>query len=209
MWSDRLASSARALILSAPSGTGKTTLAKRLVEAIPGARLSISVTTRPPRGAERQGSDYHFVDGGRFDEMVAGGELAEWALVHSHRYGTPWKALEEPGEWVVLDIDVQGGMAIKRQSSKAVTVFLLPPTWRELEARLRGRQTDSEWAIEQRLAAAQAEIGSGLGSYDYVVVNRQLDEALEDLKAITRAEASRRPDERDELRRRFGLAPRR
>jgi guanylate kinase len=207
MWSDRSASSARALILSAPSGTGKTTLAKRLVEAIPGARLSISVTTRPPRGVERQGSDYHFVDGHRFDEMVAGGELAEWALVHGHRYGTPWRALEAQGEWVVLDIDVQGGMAIKRQSSKAVTVFLLPPTWSELEARLRGRQTDSDWAIEQRLAAARAEIDSGLGSYDYVVVNRQLDDALEDLKAITRAEASRRPDERDELRCRFSLAP--
>ncbi len=199
-------SDARPLILSAPSGTGKTTLAKRLVDAIAGSRLAISVTTRPSRGQEQDGVDYHFVSEGRFDELVGAGELAEWAIVHGHRYGTPRSSLSQAGTWVVLDIDVQGGVAIKRQSSRSVTVFLLPPTWRDLEARLRGRRTDSDRAIEQRLAAARAEIDSGLAAYDYVVINRELDQAFEDLVTITRAEACRRLGEREDLRLRFGTS---
>jgi guanylate kinase len=196
-------SSPRALILSAPSGTGKTTLARRLVEELSGARLSISATTRPPRGKEQDGKDYHFVNGTEFDLLVARGELLEWATVHGHRYGTPRSSFEAPGLWVVLDIDIQGGQSVKRQLPDAVTVFIIPPAWNELEARLRGRQTDSPEVIEKRLAAARAEIDVGLASYDYVVVNGEIDQALQDLRAVTRAEGCRRLDDRDELRRRF------
>jgi guanylate kinase len=195
--------SPRALILSAPSGTGKTTLARRLVEELPGARLSISATTRPPRGKEQDGKDYHFVSGDQFDVLVARGELLEWAMVHGHRYGTPRTSLQAPGSWVVLDIDIQGGQAVKRQLPHAVTIFILPPAWGELESRLRGRQTDSPEVIEKRLAAARAEIDVGLASYDYVVVNGQIEQALEDLRAVTRAEGCRRLEDRDDLRRRF------
>jgi guanylate kinase len=200
-----VATSPRALVLSAPSGTGKTTLAKRLVAVVPGARLSVSATTRAPRGQEQEGKDYYFVNGARFDEMVARNELLEWAVVHGQRYGTPRSSLQGEGSWVVLDIDVQGGAAIKSQLPQTVTVLLLPPSWADLETRLRGRQTDSPEVIRQRLAAARQEIDRGLASYDYVVINGELDQALQDLQAVTRGEGSRRIEERSILRRRFGL----
>jgi guanylate kinase len=175
------------------------------VELLPGSRLSVSATTRPPRGQEVDGKDYQFVDGKRFDELVSGGSLLEWALVHGHRYGTPRKSLEDAATWVVLDIDVQGGEAVKRQLPQSVSVFIVPPEWAELEARLRGRQTDTLEVIERRLAAARAEIDRGLASYDYVVVNGEIEQALQDLLAVTRAEGCRLLGERAELRRRFGL----
>jgi guanylate kinase len=191
------------LVLSAPSGAGKTTLAHRFREAHPDAAFSISVTTRPPRGAERDGVDYHFVSPERFGELVARGAFAEWAEVHGHRYGTLRETVEEAlraGRIAIFDIDVQGGEQIKRAwPGEAAAVLIVPPSAAELERRLRGRLTDSDEVIRRRLAAARAEVERGLASYDYVVVNDELPAALRCLEAIAAHERGRRggaPDPR-------------
>lgn len=184
------------LVLSAPSGTGKTTLAQRFRATHPDAVFSISATTRPPRGAERDGVDYHFVTPQRFAELVAAGAFAEHAEVHGHRYGTLRSTVDEAlsaGRIALFDIDVQGGAAIRDAwPRQAATVFILPPTVAELERRLRGRSTDSEDAILLRLDAARAEVARGLALYDYVVVNDDLDRALARLDAIAAHERARR-----------------
>ncbi len=183
------------LVLSAPSGAGKTTLARRFQAREPDARFSVSATTRAPRGAERDGVDYHFVSPARFDELVAAGALAEWAEVHGNRYGTTKATVEEAlraGQVALFDIDVQGGEQIRAHwPSRTVTVFILPPTLAELERRLRGRSTDSGEAIARRLAAARAEIARGLGGYDYVIVNDQLERAVAQLEAVVAHERAR------------------
>src|SRR5512134_2993699 len=147
------------LVLSAPSGAGKTTLARMFLASCPDARFSVSVTTRAPRGAERDGVDYHFVPATRFAELVAQGAFAEWAEVHGQRYGTLRATIEEAlraGRIALFDIDVQGGSQIKAAwPREAATVFILPPTLDELERRLRGRSTDSEEVIRRRLDAAR------------------------------------------------------
>ncbi|HUB05548.1 MAG TPA: guanylate kinase [Myxococcales bacterium] len=198
------------LILSAPSGAGKTTLARYLLAAEPDARLSVSTTTRAPRGQEVEGRDYHFVGEAEFQRMVEGGEFLEWARVHGFRYGTSRmvveRALREAASLTIFDIDVQGGSAIKSQFPQAVTVFILPPSLAELEARLRGRGTDSEEVIQLRLEAARSEILRGLAEYDYLVVNRVLEEAGADLSAIVRAARCRATYMRDELREAFGAS---
>lgn len=198
------------LILSAPSGAGKTTLARLLLAAEPAARLSVSTTTRAPRGQEVEGRDYHFVEEAAFQRMVEGGEFLEWARVHGFRYGTSRavveRSLREAGSLTIFDIDVQGGSAIKSQFPQAVTVFILPPSLAELEARLRGRGTDSEEVIQLRLEAARSEILRGLAEYDYLVVNRVLEEAGSDLRAIVRAARCRAAYSRDELREAFGAS---
>ncbi len=198
------------LILSAPSGAGKTTLARLLLSVLPRAKLSVSTTTRPPRGQEIEGRDYHFVDEPEFQRMIERGEFLEWARVHGHRYGTSRavveQALREPGSLTVFDIDVQGGSAIKAQYPQAVTVFIMPPTLTELEARLRGRKTDSEEVIQLRLEAARAEILRGLAEYDFVIVNRVLEDASADLRAIVRATRCLAAYSRDELREAFGAS---
>lgn len=185
------------LILSAPSGTGKTTLARRLVASRPGALFSVSYTTRAPRGGEQEGADYHFVDEQRFREMIAKGEFLEWAQVHDHHYGTPRSALSSGASLVVFDIDVQGGESIKKQHPDAVRALVLPPSLGELERRLRARSTDSDVTIRRRLHAARIEIRLALAAgYEYWVVNDALDSAYADLEAIVRAEgcrAGRRP----------------
>jgi guanylate kinase len=147
------------LVLSAPSGTGKTTLARRLVAACDGI-FSVSATTRAPRGAERPGVDYEFVDAAEFQRRIDARELLEWAEVHGNRYGTPRRFAGEAagGRLVVFDIDVQGGRQIKAQRPEAAAVFVLPPSLEELERRLRGRGTDADAVIARRLAAASAEI---------------------------------------------------
>src|SRR5512146_2141617 len=160
------------LVLSAPSGAGKTTLAHRFRGAHPDAVFSVSATTRAPRGAERGGVDYHFVTPERFAELVAQGASAEWAEVHGKRYGTLRATVEEAlraGRIALFDIDVQGGEQLQRAFPRdAVTVLVVPPTLAELERRLRGRSTDSDDVILRRLAAARAEVARGLASYDYV-----------------------------------------
>lgn len=184
------------LVLSAPSGTGKTTLARRLVAAIPGARFSVSVTTRAPRGRERDGVDYHFVSPGRFEELVRQGAFAEWAEVHGQRYGTPRSTVEEAlaaGLVAVFDIDVQGGAAIRSGwPDRTASVFVLPPSPAELERRLRGRSTDTDEEIRQRLAAARLEVARGASAYQYLVVNDVLEEAVACIGAIVVHERARR-----------------
>jgi guanylate kinase len=184
------------LVLSAPSGAGKTTLAHRFRAAHPEAVFSISATTRAPRGAERDGVDYHFLPPERFAELVQRGAFAEWAEVHGQRYGTLRATVAEALDArrvALFDIDVQGGSQIKAAwPAEAATVFVLPPGVEELERRLRGRSTDSDDVIRRRLAAARAEAARGLATYDYVVVNDVLEDALARLEAIARAERARR-----------------
>jgi guanylate kinase len=184
------------LVLSAPSGAGKTTLAHRFRAAHPDAVFSISATTRPPRGAERDGVDYHFVAPERFAALVAQGAFAEFAEVHGHRYGTLRSTVDDAlaaGRIALFDIDVQGGSSIRAAwPHDAVAVFILPPSVAELERRLRGRSTDSEETIRRRLDSARAEVARGLASYDYVVVNDALDAALARLEAIAAHERARR-----------------
>ncbi len=184
------------LVLSAPSGAGKTTLAHRFVAANPDARFSISATTRAPRGAERDGVDYHFVAAARFAELVAQGAFAEWAEVHGQRYGTLRATVDDAlgaGRVALFDIDVQGGEQIEAAWPRdAATVLVLTPSIAELERRLRGRSTDSEAEIRRRLDAARAEVARGLRSYDYVVVNDDLDQAYARLDAIARHERALR-----------------
>jgi len=184
------------LVLSAPSGAGKTTLAHRFRARHPDAIFSVSATTRAPRGEERDGVDYHFVTAARFGELVAAGELAEWAEVHGQRYGTLRRTVEEAlrsGRIALFDIDVQGGALIKAGwPSETATVFVLTPGPAELERRLRGRSIDGDEAIRRRLAAAHAEVARGLASYDYVIVNDELEPTLARLDAIAAYERGRR-----------------
>jgi guanylate kinase len=178
------------LVLSAPSGAGKTTLAHLYRDRHPDAVFSVSATTRAPRGEERDGVDYHFVTAGRFQSLVADGAFAEWAEVHGRRYGTLRATVDEAlrkGQVAIFDIDVQGGEQIKAAYPReACTVFVLPPDAAELERRLRGRNTDAEEVIQRRLAAARSEIARGLASYEYVVVNDVLEGACERVAAILR-----------------------
>ncbi|MBI5546345.1 MAG: guanylate kinase [Deltaproteobacteria bacterium] len=189
-----MASHGLLLILSAPSGAGKTTLAHRLLAAEPSARFSISYTTRPPRGQEQDGRDYHFVDEPTFRQMIARGELLEWAQVHGNLYGSHESTVDEAqaGHLVVFDIDVQGGNSIKAKHPESVSVFVLPPSMSELERRLRDRQTDSDEIIRRRLAVAAHEMEAGCATYDYLIVNDSLERAFADLCAIVRAERCRR-----------------
>jgi guanylate kinase len=184
------------LVISAPSGAGKTTLARRFVACTPGARFSISATTRPPRGDERDGVDYHFLSAEDFAARVAGGDFAEWAEVHGRRYGTLRSTVEEAlrdGAVAVFDIDVQGGAQIlDRWPDDAVSVLVVPPSPEELERRLRGRSTESDEAIRLRLAAARTEVARAASRYAFVIVNDRIEEALGRLVAISSSARARR-----------------
>jgi guanylate kinase len=189
------------LVLSAPSGAGKTTLARMFLARHPEARFSVSATTRPPRGAERDGVDYHFVTPERFAELVARGEFAEWAEVHGRRYGTLRAGVEAALAEVrvaVFDIDVQGGAAIQAAwPERTVSVFVLPPSMEELGRRLRARSTDSDEQIERRLAVAHEEIARGVACYDHVLVNDELEPALARLDAVVASARARLAGARD------------
>jgi guanylate kinase len=180
-------------ILSAPSGAGKTTLTSALRAVFPEIRMSVSCTTRARRNGEVNGRDYHFLTARQFTAMRARKQFAEWASVHGYLYGTPRKPLDRciaTGCDMLLDIDVQGARKIKKLYPQAVSIFLLPPSMRELRRRLALRATDPEAIISRRLANARGEIRSII-YYDYFVVNRRVEEAVEDLQSIVRAERAK------------------
>src|SRR2546428_10669829 len=180
-------------ILSAPSGAGKTTLSRQICELVPDLRLSVSYTTRAPRAGERDGRDYHFVSEDHFLRLRAAGAFAEWAKVHGFLYGTARTSLAEAlnhGHDLLLDIDVQGARQIKASYAEAVSIFVLPPSWQELEGRLRGRATDGEEVIRRRLQRAREEANE-LFSYDYWLVNDTVEGAVAVLQGIIMAERVR------------------
>jgi guanylate kinase len=180
-------------IVSAPSGTGKTTLAERLVQILPNLSMSRSYTSRPARAGERDGVDYHFITRDQFDAMITRGEFLEWAEVFGNRYGTSapdTERLQSSGQDVVLVIDVQGAAQVKRSGVDHTSIFVLPPSFEILERRLRGRSADSEAAMQKRLAAARAEAGCYV-DYDYVVINDRLEPTVVRLQEIIAAERSR------------------
>jgi guanylate kinase len=180
-------------VVSAPSGTGKTTVVERLVELMPDVALSRSYTSRPARPGERDGVDYHFVSRARFEAMIAAGEFLEWADVFGNLYGTCASKTEEmlsEGRDVVLVIDVQGARQVRQRGLALVSIFVLPPSYGVLEHRLRGRSKDSDEAIRRRLEVARHEV-TGYAEYDYVVVNDELDAAVDALRSIVAAERAR------------------
>ena len=180
-------------IVSAPSGTGKTTLVERLVRVVPNLRMSRSYTSRPLRAGERDGVDYNFISRERFDAMVRDGAFLEWANVFGRSYGTSaadTEALLAVGQDVVLVIDVQGARQVRSRGIETVGIFVLPPSAAVLEQRLRGRSKDSEEQIRRRLEMACREVGE-YSQYEYVVINDNLEPAVERLAAIVRAERAR------------------
>lgn len=177
-------------IVSAPSGTGKTTLVERLVKVTDRLRMSRSYTSRPPRPDEVNGVDYNFVSRPRFEQMAAGGEFLEWADVFGNLYGTAASDTArcmESGDDVVLVIDVQGARKVRAREFPHVGIFVLPPSYQVLEQRLRGRCKDSEDAIRRRLEVARDEV-SAFEEYDYVVINNEFEPCVERLRGIVMAE---------------------
>jgi guanylate kinase len=183
------------IVLSSPSGAGKSTISRMLLAADPEVELSVSATTRPQRPGERDDVDYHFVDDAEFDHMVAAGEFVEWAPVFGYRYGTPKapvKAALKAGRDILFDIDWQGTQQLRDKGrTDLVTVFILPPSTRDLEKRLLTRAQDPKEVVAQRMAKAADEM-SHWAEYDYVVVNRDIGTSLTNLKAILTAERLKR-----------------
>jgi guanylate kinase len=182
------------LIVTSPSGAGKTTMVRALLESFPQLVQSVSNTTRAPRPGEVDGRDYHFVEASRFEEMIAEGDLCEWAEVHGHRYGTSMSRVRlarETHRGVVFVIDVQGARQVKAAIPDAVAVFVLPPSWEALEHRLRGRGTEREEVIQRRLRNAREEVAH-YGLFDYLIINDDLATAIEELKGIARATVAQR-----------------
>jgi guanylate kinase len=181
-------------VVSAPSGTGKTTVAERLVQLVPDLRLSRSYTSRAARLGELDGVDYNFITRTRFEQMVAADAFLEWADVFGNLYGTCATDAERDlaaGCDLVLVIDVQGARQVRRRGIPTIGVFVLPPSFEVLEQRLRGRSKDAEEAIRRRLATARAEVDA-VAEYDYVIVNDELDACVDRLRAIVLAERARR-----------------
>lgn len=178
-------------VVSAPSGAGKTSLCRAITDSMENLTHSISYTTRNPRPGEIDGRDYYFVSEGRFRSMIDAGDFAEWAEVHSHFYGTSRRVLDDmrtEGVDLILDIDTQGAQQIKaRYGEKAVFVFILPPSLEILEERLRNRKSDHEEEIRKRMRRARDEIRD-YSLYDFIIVNRDFDRALAELRAIVTAE---------------------
>ena len=183
------------IVLSSPSGAGKSTISRMLLAADPEITMSISATTRPKRPGERDDVDYHFVDDPAFDRMIADGEFVEWAPVFGFRYGTPKapvKAALKAGRDILFDIDWQGTQQLQAAMGEdLVRIFILPPSMAELERRLHARGTDSEQVIADRMARAASEI-SHWPEYDYVLINRDTAECLGEVRAIVAAERLKR-----------------
>ena len=180
-------------VISAPSGTGKTTLVERLVQILPNLRESKSYTSRPARPGERDGVDYHFIGRQEFEAMVAANAFLEWADVFGNLYGTSAADVDhmvDDGQDVVLVIDVQGARQVRQRIVDHTAVFVMPPSYQVLERRLRGRSADAEPAMRQRLETARAEVSS-FREYDYVVVNDDLESTVVRLQEIIAAERSR------------------
>ena len=180
-------------VISAPSGTGKSTLARRLLAAVPSLRFSVSYTTRPERAGEENGREYEFVDGARFEAMIAAGGFLEWANVFDHKYGTGLTATEAAlasGASLLLDIDVQGARQVRASGLDAVCVFILPPDYAALEKRLAGRGSEDAATFALRLHEARRE-ALEYDRFDYVVVNADLEVASAELAAIVQAESAR------------------
>ncbi|MCF8024081.1 MAG: guanylate kinase [Desulfobacteraceae bacterium] len=173
-------------ILSAPSGTGKSTLCRRILSRFPQLHYSVSFTTRPPRTGEKKGKDYHFISKDEFEQMIREDRWAEWAEVHGHYYGTSAELLENKlaaGCDVLLDIDVNGARQIVKQFSESVPIFIMPPSMETLRQRLENRSSDPPEVIEKRLKAAEQEIACR-HEYRHVIVNDDLDETVENLAAL-------------------------
>lgn len=187
------------VVLAAPSGAGKTTLARLLVEGSDSFTFSVSATTRPPRPGERDGVHYRFVDRPGFETMAAAGDLVEWAEVHGELYGTPRDEVEraaERGRHVVLDIDVQGARQIRREVPEALLVFVLPPSVETLVRRLDGRGTEERGQVAHRLQTALGELRAAT-EFDHVVVNDDLEGCLGEIRGIVEAERHRAARARD------------
>lgn len=182
-------------VLSSPSGAGKTTLSRLLIERVAGLRMSVSVTTRPMRPGEREGHDYYFVDQPRFQQMAHDGELLEWATVFDNGYGTPRAPVEAAlasGQDVLFDIDWQGTQQLREKAGKdVVSVFILPPSAQDLEKRLHTRAQDSNDVIRGRMNRAAHEM-SHWAEYDYIVVNHQVEKAFAEVQSILNAERLKR-----------------
>ncbi len=182
------------VIISAPSGVGKTSLCKEVLKFFPDLRHSVSYTTRAPRPGEKDGLDYQFVSEEKFQEMIDGGMFAEWAEIHGNRYGTAANALKEylrSGNEVILDLDGQGARQIREEFPNSIYVYILPPSWKELEKRLRSRRTDSNEDIKRRLENAKEELQYA-EHYDYIVINDAFNVAVSTLRSIIVAEKCRR-----------------
>jgi guanylate kinase len=183
------------LVLSSPSGAGKTTLSRKLLEADPAVELSVSVTTRKQRPGEVDGHDYHFIDAARFEAMVKQGELLEWAQVFGHRYGTPRAPVQAAlanGHDVLFDIDWQGTQQLRDKAAPdLVSIFVLPPSMSDLEQRLRRRAQDPDDVIRARMATAADEM-SHWAEYNYIVINTDIDRAFNEVQTILAAERLKR-----------------
>jgi guanylate kinase len=185
-------------IISAPSGTGKTTLVREVIQQLPGLRFSVSFTTRLPRPDEREGEDYHFVSHSAFQRMVGKNEFLEWAEVLGNRYGTPrpdLKKMELEGVDLILDIDTQGAKRVTKEIAQPVLIYLLPPSLKVLRERLIHRGVDSLERVKFRLSNARRDMEEAYG-YHYVIVNDSIEGALEKLRAIIVAERCRRSKDR-------------
>jgi guanylate kinase len=180
-------------VVAAPSGAGKSSLVKALMELDSHVQPSVSHTTRAPRGQEKHGREYFFVSEAEFDAMIEADAFVEWAAVHNNRYGTSKKAIEDrmaQGVDVILEIDFQGAIQIKRIFANAISIFILPPSWEELRSRLERRGEDAPEAIELRLENAEIEMAE-VSQFDFVIINELFDRALFDLKAIVHSQRLR------------------
>ena len=185
-------------VITAPSGAGKSSLVKALMAGDPALQLSVSHTTRAPRGQEQNGREYFFVSPEAFESMVQAQAFVEWAHVHNHRYGTSRQAIEDKisqGADIILEIDFQGALQIKKQFANAITIFILPPSWPELRARLEKRGEDTAEVIALRLQNAAIEIAQA-PKFDFVIINDLFERALADLQLVVNAQRLRYPAQR-------------